>query len=273
MKRLKPNIQAYNLVNGDKYYVTIRKDGEIFNKMYDTLEEAEEAIKGIKDHNRIKNFDYPLDFIDALFGNADMIDIAYIEAHFDENIKEVLQTITEREARIVTKRLIEGFTLESVGRQEGVTRERIREIEAKALRKLRHPSRLRIIRYGREVLELQDDINKLQQDLLHKKANLINAINNPELIELTAEEEILSRLSTRIEDIDLSVRAFNGLKRGGIHTLSQLVQKTEWDLRKIRNIGGKCVREIKTKLEEMGFSLKSDEPENDLPYGAKGEER
>jgi RNA polymerase sigma factor (sigma-70 family) len=271
MKRIKPNIQVFNGVNGDKYYVTITKNGGIFNKMYDTLEEAELVINDIKNHNKVKNFDYPMDFIDALFGEDDTIDIAYIETHFDENIKEVLQTITEREARIVTKRLIEGFTLESVGRQEGVTRDRIRQIEAKALRKLRHPSRLRFLRYGEQVLGLQDDINKLTKELLLKKADLINAINNPQNIELTEKEKELSMLSAEIIDLDLSVRSYNGLKRANIKTVSQLVQKTENDLRRIRNIGGKSVREIKSKLEEKGLSLKPLETE--LPFEAKGELR
>ncbi len=62
-----------------------------------------------------------------------------------ENIDEVLATLSEREARVLKMRFgLEGshpMTLEEVGREFGVTRERIRQIEAKALRKLKHPSR------------------------------------------------------------------------------------------------------------------------------------
>ena len=62
-----------------------------------------------------------------------------------ENIEEVLSTLTDREARVLKMRFgLEGknpMTLEEVGREFGVTRERIRQIEAKALRKLKHPSR------------------------------------------------------------------------------------------------------------------------------------
>jgi RNA polymerase primary sigma factor len=64
-----------------------------------------------------------------------------------ERIKDVLYTLTEREQEVLTLRfgLKDGYsrTLEEVGRKFNVTRERIRQIEAKALRKMRHPTRLR----------------------------------------------------------------------------------------------------------------------------------
>jgi RNA polymerase primary sigma factor len=62
-----------------------------------------------------------------------------------DNIREVLETLTPREAKVLVYRFgLEGgkpMTLEEVGKKFGVTRERIRQIEAKALRKLKHPSR------------------------------------------------------------------------------------------------------------------------------------
>jgi RNA polymerase primary sigma factor len=64
-----------------------------------------------------------------------------------EKIKDVLETLTERERQVLEQRfgLVDGYsrTLEEVGRQFSVTRERIRQIEAKALRKMRHPTRIR----------------------------------------------------------------------------------------------------------------------------------
>ena len=259
MKTVKPYIRLSEGVRGNKYYVTITQNGELFNKMYDTLEEAEKSVFEIKSHNKAPNFDYPLDFIELLFGNDEKADIKYIEEHFDENINELLNTLTEREARIVKSRLIDGYTLEAVGLQEGVTRDRIRQIEAKAIRKLRLPSRLYIMRYGKEVIGLQDDIKKLTVELSKKKNDLINAINNPDLIELTEEEMQLSTLSQKIENLDFSVRTFNCLKRNGIETLSQLVQKSIDDLIRFRNLGNRSLKEIIYKLNDMGLSLKDDE--------------
>jgi RNA polymerase primary sigma factor len=64
-----------------------------------------------------------------------------------DKMNDVLASLTERERRIVEMRfgLVDGYerTLEEIGKQYKVTRERIRQIEAKALRKLRHPTRLR----------------------------------------------------------------------------------------------------------------------------------
>ena len=68
----------------------------------------------------------------------------------NEQLNEILDTLTERERKVLSLRfgLVDGRarTLEEVGREFNVTRERIRQIEAKALRKLRHPSRSKRIR-------------------------------------------------------------------------------------------------------------------------------
>ena len=58
-----------------------------------------------------------------------------------------------------------------------------------------------------------------------------------------------------IEDMDLSVRSYNCLKREGVATVGELVQKTEQDLLDIRNFGQKSIEEVKEKLIEMGLSL------------------
>ena len=67
-----------------------------------------------------------------------------------EQLNEILDTLTERERKVLSPRfgLVDGRarTLEEVGKEFNVTRERIRQIEAKALRKLRHPSRSKKIR-------------------------------------------------------------------------------------------------------------------------------
>ncbi|MDQ6623160.1 MAG: RNA polymerase sigma factor RpoD [Verrucomicrobiota bacterium] len=75
-----------------------------------------------------------------------------------EKIKDVLETLTERERQVLEQRfgLVDGYsrTLEEVGRQFRVTRERIRQIEAKALRKMRHPTRIRQLEGFLEAAEL-----------------------------------------------------------------------------------------------------------------------
>ncbi len=66
-------------------------------------------------------------------------------------------------------------------------------------------------------------------------------------------------LEMTIEDLDLSVRAYNCLKRAGINTVSELVQRDEEDMMKVRNLGKKSLEEVEQKLEALGLSLRSAE--------------
>ena len=63
-------------------------------------------------------------------------------------------------------------------------------------------------------------------------------------------------LALPIEDLDLTVRSYNCLKREGIHTVGELVGRSEADLMDIRNFGAKSIDEVKEKLQELGLSLK-----------------
>ena len=58
-----------------------------------------------------------------------------------------------------------------------------------------------------------------------------------------------------IEELDLSVRSYNCLKRAGIDTVQQLSEMTEVKLTRIRNLGNNCVQEIKGKLAKIGVTL------------------
>jgi DNA-directed RNA polymerase subunit alpha len=70
------------------------------------------------------------------------------------------------------------------------------------------------------------------------------------------EEEASGVLAQPIEDMDLTVRSYNCLKREGVQTIGELVQRTEDDLLEIRNFGQKSIDEVKAKLEELGLGLK-----------------
>lgn len=77
----------------------------------------------------------------------------------------------------------------------------------------------------------------------------------------TAEEENLlsAYAAMTIEEMDFSVRAFNCLKRANINTVGTLIEKTEADLEKVRNLGRKSIEEIRNKLGNLGLSLKSED--------------
>jgi len=73
------------------------------------------------------------------------------------------------------------------------------------------------------------------------------------------EEEASGVLAQPIEDMDLTVRSYNCLKREGVATIGDLVQKTEEDLLEIRNFGQKSIDEVKAKLDELSLGLKKKE--------------
>ena len=78
------------------------------------------------------------------------------------------------------------------------------------------------------------------------------------MIEKTEDPKVKA-LETSIEDLDFSVRAYNCLKRAGIHTLQDLVNKSENDMMKIRNLGKKSLKEVLDKIRDMGLVLRDDD--------------
>ena len=62
-----------------------------------------------------------------------------------------------------------------------------------------------------------------------------------------------------IEELDLSVRSFNCLKRASIYTVEDLINKTEEDMMKVRNLGRKSLEEVIAKLDSLGLTLKKEE--------------
>ena len=78
------------------------------------------------------------------------------------------------------------------------------------------------------------------------------------MIEKTEDPKVKA-LETTIEDLDFSVRAYNCLKRAGIHTLQDLVNKSEADMMKIRNLGKKSLKEVLDKVRDLGLILRDND--------------
>lgn len=76
---------------------------------------------------------------------------------------------------------------------------------------------------------------------------------------MTQREETVtnSKMDRKIEDLDLSVRSYNCLKRANINTVGELTQKTEEEMMKVRNLGRKSLKEVVQKLREIGLDLKN----------------
>lgn len=124
--------------------------------------------------------------------------------------------------------------------------------------------------YDRLVLEVETDGSLTPREAVVEAANIINQHmsafmslaeedEQPEEASIfaTGEDDDNSELDKQIEDLDLSVRSYNCLKRAGIHSVRQLVEFSENDLLNIRNFGVKSIEEVKDKLESMGLGLKA----------------
>ena len=66
-------------------------------------------------------------------------------------------------------------------------------------------------------------------------------------------------LEMTIEELDLSVRAYNCLKRAGINTVAELVQRNQEDMMKVRNLGKKSLEEVEQKLAALGLALRAND--------------
>ncbi len=96
--------------------------------------------------------------------------------------------------------------------------------------------------------------------ILNEHFNLfVNIDGSSDDVELLSEKEDDDKekiLEMTIEDMDLSVRSYNCLKRAGINTVYELTQKTEDEMMKVRNLGKKSLEEVENKMAELGLSLK-----------------
>ncbi len=89
--------------------------------------------------------------------------------------------------------------------------------------------------------------------------NLTDRIQGVEIMVEKEESKKEKILEMNIEDLDLSVRSYNCLKRAGINTVEELVQRDEDEMMKVRNLGRKSLEEVQQKLAQLGLSLRSNE--------------
>ncbi len=85
--------------------------------------------------------------------------------------------------------------------------------------------------------------------------NLTEKVDEVEIASDSKEEDRERILDLTIEELDLSVRSYNCLKRAGINTVGELVRKSEEEMMKVRNLGKKSLEEVDQKLQELGFGF------------------
>ena len=109
---------------------------------------------------------------------------------------------------------------------------------------------------GREVISLAAKVVEEHINLFVSLSESMSAIG---ILVQQPVDQLPKILEMKIEDMDLSVRSFNCLKRANIHTVEDLTKKTEEDMLKVRNLGKKSLDEVILKLASYGLSLKQQE--------------
>lgn len=193
------------------------------------------------------------------------------------------KTITERTREMILMRYKDGMTLEEIGKEYHLQKERIRQIVAKGIRCLRHPSRTKYILNGysgekarQESVDKRREYDMLcaQLDAAIEEKTRLLGLENEELERLTRGEYVQNAYGHSILELDLSVRAHNCLVRAGLDTIGDVVGLISrnsdavavcgetpegvlfYSLMKIRNMGKRSALEVIDKLKERGF-LKS----------------
>ncbi len=100
---------------------------------------------------------------------------------------------------------------------------------------------------------------KILNEHLNLFITLTDQVRDVEIMVEKEEDKKEKVLEMTIEELDLSVRSYNCLKRAGINTVEELTQKTEEDMMKVRNLGKKSLEEVQSKLAELNLSLKKSE--------------
>lgn len=192
-------------------------------------------------------------------------------------IAMVLANLSDREAEVLRYRYQKNKTYEELTDVFGIGRERIRQIEAKALRRMRKPVVTRLLRMG---------ANGWLKDLVESEANRIAEERIPRevskriserlewarerLMEREAEElemalngdpdpKVILAENITVDEMELSVRSYNCLRRAGYNTVADIIAKTYDELKCIRNLGKKSLEEIINKVNELGFKIKDPE--------------
>lgn len=202
--------------------------------------------------------EYPENLLSQVFVNG-------LPTELPDDVALVLEyiiqkTLTEREGRVLDLRYKRYMTMAAIGEEYSLRAERIRQIEAKAVRKLRHTSRSKYILMGMEgyINYLRD--TAVDERLREYKKEIVTLEKKiAELTDTEYEEEKNELENAPLAELDLSVRTFNILYRAGYSTVKELLDADAEKIVSLPNLGLKNFSDLIDVLSEKGFGWKSAE--------------
>ena len=200
---------------------------------------------------------YPYNLLAQMFGPEGITtDFSVTKALISDLDQMLNQYLTEPEAYVLRLRYINELKLEDIANLREVTRERIRQIEAKALRRLRHVVYTQSLSLSKQISNKKNEIKSLESQIQKVRENMDGIIPDP--------------ADKPIEELPLSVREFNGLKRSGINNVHDILEAiNNIKIMGIRQLGPGSINNIINVLQKLDYLEKdryTNQRPNDLTY-------
>ena len=191
--------------------------------------------------------------------------------NFEERFQKIIKDLSPREEAILLRRFKDLKTYEEIAKDFNVTRERIRQIECKAIRRLR--AKKNILIANKEKLELvsQEEVEQMREEIreqirtnmtIEEAYKIVNSVDKEYTRDASGNYHKKTFKNISIDELNFLPRTMNCLRRSNIHTLEDIVIKHPYisDFMKIRNLGRKSLKEIIDKVKEYGYVVKYPEP-------------
>ena len=264
-------ISACIRIKNGEARATVFADLKLDNRMFNIMDRYRSDDGASKD-SRKKNSTFSLPTLNGAerlyLAVANVKSLSDIPSDVDETMEEVLNVLSENEHIVLKMRYWEGASLEACGRELSISPEGVRQIEIKAIKKLKHPAYSAYFQFGYRAYH-NERIKALEKEMVIERERIacledeLNALTE-ERYRLTDEvkESAISKLGiqkklkgypddTPIEELLLTVRACNCLEANKITTFGDLRALTKSELAGFRHLGRKTLYEIEQEYQRV----------------------
>ena len=204
---------------------------------------------------QLLDYTYPINLICTIKNTEDKISMP---DHIDERMNRLLARLSERDKYVVKLRYEQYLPYSKIGKILGVTLERVRQIDTKILKKLRHPSRIKYLTWKMKDIVAAEKNESTSKPKPKRHYHILFSIpecKNPRFLYFNSPLRKYMSMSNNMENLTidylgLSVRAYNILRRNNIATISDLLNYSIENLMQIKNAGSRIQNEILSKISQ-----------------------